>query len=186
MMSERLWANGLVYVLCLAVACLTTGCGLTTIDVEVRTSTVVRGASPLEQIIYDMDFGGFSNLDLTDSSALANQGVDEDDIHSAILTELSLEVTEPSSGQDLAFMESVQFTAKAGGVEQGLVARGGSFEAGESLVELETTGLELKPYLVAESMDIITDVSGRLPPQDTTIEAVAVFEVEVNLRGLRN
>ncbi|MAO82287.1 MAG: hypothetical protein VX405_11390 [Myxococcota bacterium] len=160
------------------------GCGgLDTFPIEVTSESQVEGGSLIEQWVGDLGFGGFLNLDISSHESLANQGIKPEQIDSVRLTEMRLEITSPDA-QDFTFIESLEFLAEAPELEQKLVAFGGPFTEGESIIILDRTDLELAPYATAETMSITTNVTGRRPPQDTTIKAFLRLDVDVNVTGL--
>jgi hypothetical protein len=117
--------------------------------------------------------------------ALAAEGVDPDDVDSARLRALRIEVV---SGESLErWLSSVAFYVEAPGLARVLVAQRAGIRdlpAGTTAVELETTGVDLKPYLVAPTTSVTTEVSGSAPASDTTLRATATIRVDVNVSGL--
>ncbi len=157
------------------------GCGLDRIDVTIEEETVVEGATPLEQLIGDIGFPGLADFDITESRTFQNEGYTEDDIDSVFMKSFELAIDDPQ-GQDFDFLGSVRFTAKADGLPDVDIAWLDPIPEEASEIELEIDpNTDLQPYVVAPEMTIETTASGRRPPQDTTIGARLVFEVDIKI-----
>jgi hypothetical protein len=160
---------------------LSAACGLNVFDVTVKGSTTVEQGSLLEQIASLPAFSGFNSFDMAQTAEFRNQGVSKEQINSVKLKSFTLTVKSPA-GAKLDFIDTISFFAETSGVERRRIAHK-TIADGLGSVELELDGVELKPYVSAPSMTITTDVSGRRPPDDTTVEAVVVLTVETNLAG---
>jgi DNA-directed RNA polymerase specialized sigma54-like protein len=154
-----------------------------TLEIEESATAVVEAGTIVEDLLDQLGFDGFITMDLTESEELVNQGVGPDDIDSVRLVLLELEAVDPP-GADLSFFESLSFLVEAPALDTELVASSQSLEAPIEALELED--LELKPYVVSESMSLVTEVSARRPAEDTTVEARFVLEVQATLTGVRN
>jgi len=66
-------------------------CGLTTISLDESAQTEVPKATLAEILLGDMGFGDFVSMDLTESSELANQGVEPGDVEDVRLTYMEME-----------------------------------------------------------------------------------------------
>lgn len=157
--------------------------GLDTFELREESSARIDGGTLLEQFVGDLGFGSLLNLDVTESEELKNQGVERHQIDSVRLTSLALTITDPPSGQDFTFLESLEFYVEAPGLPRQRIARGGPFPAGATRVELAADDLELAPYAAAESMRVTTAVTGRRPRQDTTVLAELALTVDVDVSG---
>ena len=157
--------------------------GLDTFDIAESSAATIQGASILEQIVGDVGFGGFLNMDISQSEEFKNQGVEKNQIDSVRLKTLTLTITNPPSGQDFTFLESLKFYAEAEGLARTLIATGGPFAAGSSSVGLDVEDVELAPYASAPSMNVTTEATGRRPGQDTTVDAAIVLTVDANVSG---
>jgi hypothetical protein len=162
---------------------LGTACGhLDEVDVTrsgEATIPGVPGAPPLE-------VSAAAGLGLSiGREALAAEGIDPDDVDSARLRSLRIEVV---SGESLErWLSSVAFYVEAPGLARALLAQRsgiGSLPAGTTAVDLETTGVDLKPYLVAPTTSVTAEAAGSAPASDTTLRAVATIRVDVNVSGL--
>lgn len=118
-------------------------------------------------------------------NALEEEGIDPNDVDSARLVALRLDV---SSGASLeTWMEAISFHVEAPGRPRVLVAqRGGirSLPAGTRSVDLEVTGVDLKPYVLEPVATITAEATGRPPAEDTVLRATATLRVDVNVSGL--
>lgn len=92
---------------------------------EEATTTIDRGTI-LEELVADLGFGDFLNMDITASQELQNQGVEPGDIVDARLTEFSLAVDSPE-GADLSFLESVELYVESPDLPRVLVASADAF-----------------------------------------------------------
>lgn len=151
-------------------------------DITRKAETNIQG-SVLTQVLAPLGFTGLSDMDLSNSAEMQNQGVKANQIDSIKLTLLRLKVTKPAT-QDLTFFNSVKFYAEAQGLPKKLVAQGGPFTKGQGQVDLQLTGEELKPYVTAAKMSLSTEVNGHAPAQDTTLEATVTLRVDVNVSGV--
>lgn len=161
-------------------------CGgrIDTFKVQESGETVVEQGTVLEQLVGGLGFADFVQFDIAQTEEFQNQGAKKSQIDSIYLTLLRLEITDPPSGQDLTFVESVEFYVEAEGLDRVRVASGGPFEAGQTVTDLDLDGVDLAPYATAPSMDITTEVTGHRPANDTTIEGTIELLVDVNVGGV--
>ena len=157
------------------------GSSLDDFDITRSAETVIKG-SLLSQVLSSLGFAGLSDMQLSNSAEMKNQGVKPNQIDSVRLKLMRLRVKSPA-GQDLTFFKSIQFFAESQGLEKKLVAKGGPFAAGATQVDLQLVDADLKAYVTAPSMSLTTAVDGHPPPQDTTIEATVTLRVDVNVTG---
>jgi hypothetical protein len=169
--------NHLIFGLALS-AC---SCGLDVFDVTVKGSTTVETGSLLEQLVSLPAFSGFNSFDLAQTSEFQNQGVKREQIDSVKMKSFTLSVKSPA-GATLDFIDQVSFFAETSGVAKKRVAHK-VIADGQSTVSLDLDAVELEPYVTAASMQITTEVSGKRPPVETTVEAVLVFTVDVDVAG---
>jgi hypothetical protein len=117
--------------------------------------------------------------------ALAEQGVDPNDVDSARLVGLRLEVTQGTSLED--WLDEVSFYVEAPGLPRVLVASKtgiGALPDGTTAVELDAAGVDLKPYVLADTTAVTAEGAGTIPPVDTTLRATVTVRVDVNVSGL--
>ncbi len=172
---------GLVSILLALATCAGPG----QIDVTETARTTIPKGSLLEQLAGDLGFADFATIDLTQSQELQNQGVERHQIEHVYLQRLMLRIVDdPSEGRDFTFIDSIAFFAEADGLPRRRIAHGGPFEEGAREVGLDLDDVDLAPYATAPSMTLTTEVSGRRPSMDTTVEAEVVLRVHVNVGGL--
>ncbi len=148
-----------------------------------RTATAEVAGSPLPAVLQNaLNMTGFADMEFSTAQEFKNQGVAPNDVDSIKLRALSLKVVSPP-GQDLTFLESVEFFAEAEGKAKVSVAKGGPFAKGVASLALTMTNVELKPYVVAPKMSLTAAVKGHQPNQTTKIEATAVLRVDVDVTG---
>ena len=163
---------------------LTVACGgLDQFEIEETSRSVVPGASLLEQFAGDLGFSEFASFSVSENQTLANQGVTKEQIDSVTISELKLTISSPM-GTDFTFLDSLSFFASAEGLEKRRIASGGPFEMGEDVIILTLDDVELKPYAVASAMQITTEVEGRRPDEETTIDANITMLVDVDVSGV--
>jgi hypothetical protein len=117
--------------------------------------------------------------------ALSAEGVNANDVDSAKLVGLRLEVTQGTSLEQWA--DALSIYVEAPGLPKVLVAqRSGirALPAGTTRVDLDTPGVDLKPYVLAQTTSVTAEGSGSAPPADTTLQATATIRVDVNVTGL--
>jgi hypothetical protein len=117
--------------------------------------------------------------------ALAEQGVDADDVDSARVVALRLEVTAGTSLE--AWLDQVAIWVEAPGLPRVRVAEKGgigALPAGTAAVDLDVSGADLKPYVLAPTTTVVAEGAGSQPPVDTTVEATLTVRLDVNVSGL--
>ena len=117
--------------------------------------------------------------------ALSADGVNPNHVDSAKLVGLRLEVTQGTSLEK--WLSTVSLYVEAPGLARVPVARKTGIDAlpaGTNRVDLDTFGVDLKPYVVAPTTTVTAEGSGTIPPVDTTIQATATVRVDVNVSGL--
>ncbi len=165
--------------LALLLALAGTGCGaIAAFDATVTGKTTVQKGTLLEQAL-PLDFGAFGGIDLSQTQSFQNHDVKPSQVDSIKLKRLTLEITNPPSGQDFSFLNSIEFDVSADGQPTKRIAESapGAFQ-GATQVDLNLDGVELKPYATAPNFSITTKANAnKRPDQDTTIQATVVFHV---------
>jgi hypothetical protein len=157
------------------------GCdGLFRITVRESALTEVERGTVVEEVVSDLGFGAFLEMDLLESDELANQGVEPGDIDEAELVLFGLQVQSPLGG-DLAWIDTLDLFVSGPDLPEVLLAHHDDFPPGVGAVELELEPVDLTPYIVSRSMSVTTEVSGRRPDRDTVV--TALFAVEVGVTG---
>jgi len=178
---STLLAIGLAAVILLAIGC-DDAARLDNFDVEVTEQTVVEKASPLELLLGSFpQLDAFTRFDITDQADFQNSKYSPDDVDSIHLSTFTMRVVMPD-GQDLAFLGSMVLYLETDGLPRKEIARCDDFPAGQTSVDFETTGDDLKPYVLARESHLTVEVNdSRRPEQDTTLELQAIFDVDIKV-----
>ena len=155
---------------------------LDNVEVEQDGQAQIPAGSVIDQLLGDLAFEGFDDIDVSQSQELENQGYTEDQIDSVHLETLTLTVSAPAGG-DFDFLESIAFFVEADGEERVEIARLEPVPEGATELDVPVADVELLPYVVAESMTVTTEAMGAAPDDDTTVDAHLVFDVDVNVSG---
>jgi hypothetical protein len=151
------------------------------IDVSVGGKATIPKATLIETLLGSVAFSSFDKVDFSES--FKNQGVTKDDVDSVHLKTMTLIVEAPPSG-NFDFIQSVHFFAKADGLDKIEIASMDSIPKGKRELDLIINGgAELKPYVVAPSMQILSEVEGSRPNEETTVAAAVVLDVDVHIPG---
>lgn len=165
----------------------TLACSLDHIKVAESGSATLQGSPELAALpasTFSGTFSSLTNIDITSNATFKSKNADINDIKSAKIYSLTLQITAPSSGQDFTFIDDVKFYASTPEIQKTLIAQGGPFTAGLTEVGLDVGDVDLKPFLASKAFSITNDVTGRSPTQATTIKASVVLDVEVNVKHL--
>ena len=158
----------------------TLACSLDNIKVTESDSTTIDGGGQLA-LLPDLGFSNFQNIDVSDNATFKSKGADVNDIDSAKIHTLTLDITSPTSGQDFTFIQSIKFYASTPDLPKTLIAQGGPFQAGLTEVGLDVEDVELKPFVASKTLQITSEVNGHPPANTTTIKATVVLDVDVNV-----
>ena len=166
------------------------GCGeneLFSITIEETAQATIPGSSlgDLTDIIDSLGFDGFSDMNISESEELQNQGVSAGDISSTTLEKFELTVLSPTDG-DLSFLSEVAVYVETAELEPLRIAYSNSFPEGQSNVLFEVDEVDISEYIVQDSMNITTEVTGSPPSEDTSIEAHIALEIGVTSQGACN
>ncbi len=168
---------------------LLVGCGnssLFTIDVSESSTVEIEGAGALGDVtnlVGNLGFDGFTEMNIVESEELANQGVSPGDIEEASVEYFALTVEVPTDG-DLSFINTMDIYVEADGLETRLVASQTDFDS--NVVEFDLEQLDLTDYIISEAVTITTDVNGALPSENTTVRADITISVGVTAQGAKN
>ena len=177
--------TGLLLPLLIAVVWVACDATLTTIEIEEESSATIPEGTLLEDLLGNLGFDSFLDMDITQAEELQNQGVQDEDIHGVYLTQLELEVSSPAGG-DFSFLESVNFYVEAPDLDRVHVASCTAFTDGGSLVSFDLMDVDLHDYVVSESMTLTSEVTGHRPDDETTVEARFALDIEVTVQGACN
>ena len=153
-------------------------CEALTFTVTSRSRTTVEGAGILGEVLGALDFTGLDDFDLAIEQKMADQGVEDGDLNSVVLTRLAL-----TADPDLSFIESMEVTVSADGVAPIVVATQDSFPEGQSTVEFDLTGADLTAAVVAGAMTFDVDVNGSAPVDDTDVRIDVEVTIEATPQG---
>jgi hypothetical protein len=120
-----------------------------------------------------------------DRRALEQEGIEPDDVDSARLVALRLEVTQGTSFE--AWLDEVAFQIEAPGLARSELARRSGIRAlpaGTTALDVPASGVDLKPYVLADSSTVFAEATGIQPPADTTVRVTATVRVDVSVSGL--
>jgi hypothetical protein len=160
---------------------LTMCANIDNIDIATAGKVVVPKATLIETVLGGLAFGGFDSVDF--SQDFKNQGVSKDDVDSVHLRTMTLLVEAPASG-NFDFITSVRFFAKAEGLDKIELGSMESIPKGKRQLDLAVnTEVELKPYVVAPRMQILSEITGSRPGEETTVAAAVVLDVDIHVPG---
>lgn len=169
-----------------ALLAMATCSGLDNIDVEATGEAVIPERTVLDELLGNVAFAGFGNFDISQTQEFQNQGYTKDQIDSVRIVQLTLEIADPA-GASFDFLDSVRFSVEADGLPAIEIAYLDSVPAGSNELALEVASdVDLRPYVVAPSMQITNDATGRRPAQETTVRATAIFDVDIDVSGACN
>lgn len=154
---------------------------LLTFDVVKTAQTTVPGSDLLGDLL-TVSFPEFATFDVTSTDEFQNQGITAEDIDSVKIDSIILRVVSPDE-QDLDFFDAITFYVEAEGLERTRLATHTTFEAGVREVTIVPDDVELRDYVVSETMAITTDVSARQPPEDTVLEAKISMTLVASRQG---
>jgi hypothetical protein len=163
-----------------------TACGANVFPVEVTGESTIRGdPTPLvPDLLGAFNIGSFSNIDFNQTQEFQNQGVTKDQVESVKTDYIQLKIVSPDT-QDFSFLESLQFFAQVGDQEVLVAEKMGidqlDLRPPNPVLELDVTDAELQPFVVAPAMSIVVRGKGRLPPQETRLEARVGLDVTVKV-----
>jgi hypothetical protein len=163
-------------------ALLGAACGrLDDVDVT-RSATVTVPGSPARA---PLPAGAFALDVAIGREALEAEGIDRNDIDAARLVRARIDVVSGSALE--AWLDGVALHLEAPGLPRVLVAerRGiGALPAGTNAIDLQPSGVDLKPYVLASGSKVTAEATGTQPAETTTVRATATVRVDVSVTGL--
>jgi hypothetical protein len=153
------------------------GCGppVITFDVPVSGETTVDSGGLIGELLGGLGFDDFAALDLEGTQEFKNEDVRKEQVTSAFVTSLNLSIQEPQ-GANFDWLNAIAFSASADDVDTEEVASA-DIPDGKSAVACEVAGVDVGPYIRADSFSITTEVEAVHPPQDTTVRVDVVFKI---------
>jgi hypothetical protein len=151
------------------------------IDIATAGKVTIPKATLVDKLLGKVAFGGFDKVDFSES--FQNQGVTPDQVDSVRVKAMTILVEAPSSG-NFDFIQSLHFFVKAEGLDKIPIGSMEMVPKGKRELNLDIdNGSELKPYVTAPSMQILSEVEGSLPDQETVIAAAVVLDVDIHVPG---
>lgn len=156
---------------------------LDNVEVPVTAEATIPRRSVLDELLGNLAFAGFEGFDISESQQFENQGYSKDQVDSVRMIEMTLVIRAPD-GANFDFLDAIRFYAEAPGLPRVLVAELEPVPDGATELRLDVdSSVELQPYVVAPSMTLTTEADGLRPEEETTVEAEAIFDVDVNVTG---
>ena len=175
-------AWSLIVVALLALGACGNPADLDNFDVTVEETTSVPGATAVELLLDGFPvIDGLANFDISNSSEFKNGQYSPEDVGSVRLKRLTMSVVSPD-GQDLSFFGDVVFLLSTDGMPTIEVATASEFPEGATSVDFETSGADIKDYVLAQAGSFTVEVADtKRPPQETVLKIKAVFEVDLGI-----
>lgn len=172
------------FVLVGLVASLGVACQPDVFRTTLKGEATVKG-SPLGGVLTAFPaIGSFTNLDFSQNQDFRAEGVTKDQVSSVRVEAISLRILSPSN-QDFGFLDTIGFFARTSDAEAPIADRSDIASLGlkppNPELALDVTSTELQPFIAAPQMSIVTRAKGRLPPQDTHLEAQVTLRVQIKL-----
>lgn len=166
---------------------LLSGCDPGTFYTEVKGETTIQG-SALYALLGDFQpIGSFTNIDFNSNQDFQNEGITKDQVTSVRVESFTLRILSPSTG-DFDFLDEIHFFAKVGSDEEELAGATNitarDLSAPNPVLQLDVRGVELQPFVTADTMSIVTRGSGRMPSSDTRLEARVRLKIQFELVDL--
>ncbi len=153
------------------------------IDIATAGKVTIPKATLVDKLLGKVAFSNFDKVDFSES--FQNQGVTPDQVDSVHVRVMTILVEAPNGG-NLDFIQSLHFFVKAEGLPKIPLGSKEMVPKGKREINLDIdTGSELKPYVTAPSMQIMSEVEGSLPDQDMVIAAAVVLDVDIRVSGCK-
>ncbi len=154
------------------------GCdAIRTVYVEVVSETTVESAGPLGGALSELGFSQFASFDVSKSQTFQNNNANRNNIGDSYVTQFSLKVTDPDN-QTLSFIDGMEVYIGDGNTRTRVAYLGDGQSTDVSELTLQVhDDREIGQYLRAE--ETVVDASGSPPEEDTTIEAVIGFSIQL-------
>lgn len=150
-------------------------------DVPVSGDTTVPAGTVLEQVLDQFGFNAFTSMDISQSDQFKVNDVRKDQVTSTKLTKLTMTIKAPAGG-NFDWLHKIQFEAAAANVSTQEVAHH-DVPTGVSTFNCDLDGVDLAPYVKADSMSITTNANAQHPDSDTTVHVDASFHVTAQVLG---
>lgn len=160
-------------------------CGPIMFSTELKGQATVQGSTLGQLLSVFPQVGGFADLNFDQNADFQNNKAQRQHVKSMKATSFTITIASPNS-QDYAFLDSIEFAAKADGVAEAKIASKSNIgslglAAPNPTLTLDVESTDLSAFVRAPTMTIISRGTGRQPSQDTTLEAKVKFDVGVGL-----
>jgi hypothetical protein len=159
------------------------GCSPNAFEVSLSGQTTVHGdpATAGAGLTRIPAIGSFASIDFPASEEFKQNQATKDAVQSIKVSGLKVQIQNPNS-QGFDFLDELHFIAAAGSEEQEVAGKSGiselGLEAPNPTLNLDvSSSAELRDFLSAPSVSITARGSGRVPPQDTTLQATVKLRV---------
>ena len=167
----------------LAVIGLCTCENIDNFEIPVNAEATVPKATLIDELLGPLEFAGFNSIDL--SQDFRNQGVTEDDIDSVHIKSMTFKIKAPA-GANFDFLESLTFFAETTALANDKVQIASLAEVPKGKTELEMVvnqDVDLRPYATAPKMKLTSSIKGKRPPEETTVTATVLLDVDIHIPG---
>jgi len=159
------------------------GCSPNTFEVSLSGQTTIHGDAATAGTVLTRipAIGTFASIDFPASEEFKQNQATRDAVQSIKVSSLKVQVQLPNT-QGFDFLDELHFVAAAGSQEKevagkiGIAALGLEAPSPTLALDVDQTA-ELRDFLVAPSVSITARGSGRVPPQDTTLQATVKLKV---------
>ena len=159
------------------------GCSPNTFEVSLSGQTTIHGdaATAGADLTRIPAIGSFASIDFPASEEFKQNQATRDAVQSLKVSSVKVQIQGPTT-QGFDFLDELHFIAAAGSQEKEVAGKTGiaQLELGAPnptlTLDVDPT-VELRDFLSAPSMSITARGSGRVPPQDTTLQATVKLRV---------
>jgi hypothetical protein len=159
------------------------GCTPNAFEVSLSGQTTIEGdpVSAGSMLTRIPAIGSFASIDFPASEEFQQNQATKDAVQSIKVSSLKVQIQAPNT-QTFDFLDELHFIAAAGSQEKEIAGKTGISELDLGLPNPTLTldvdqSAELRDFLIAPSVSITVRGSGRVPPQDTTLQATVKLRV---------
>jgi len=159
------------------------GCTPNAFEVSLSGQTTIHGDAATAGMVLTRipAIGSFANIDFPASEEFQQNQATKDAVQSIKVSSVKVQIQLPGT-QGFDFLDELHFIAAAGSQEKEVAGKTGISGLGMDApnptlaLDVDPTA-ELRDFLSAPSVSIIARGSGRVPPQDTTLQATVKLKV---------
>lgn len=159
------------------------GCTPNAFEVTLNGQTIIHGdaASSGTVLTRIPAIGSFASVDFPASEEFKQNQATKDAVQSIKVSSLKVQIQNPNN-QGFDFLDELHFIAAAGSEEREVAGKTDISQLrlappNPTLTLDVDESAELRDFLVAPSVGIVARGSGRVPPQDTTLQATVKLKV---------